>query len=327
MTESKSKKISSFTEGFKFFAGIISWVVLVLLMIIAGLLFYYYIAQKVYSVKGEDYRPAFSLYTIVSPSMVPNINVYDVVVNLRIDNPEDIKEGDIITFVSTSTLSMGKTITHRVTQVIHNDNGYSYVTKGDANVSPDGSPALYSNVIGKVAFKIPQLGRLQEFLGTKGGWLIVVVIPALCVIISDLLKIYRLNDAKHQIANYALIEDRKRRREATHKALVEKRLVRRYTTMRKPDDPMPLPYFIYTLMGHLPKQEPKEVIKNENPIPDLPMKVDLPKMLELPKKEEESKPVTINNTNNNNDNMNKNNISLPKKKHHKKKYYSKANQH
>ena len=44
----------------------------------------------------KKYKPALSFYTIVSPSMNPVIKVYDVVVNVRVNNPKDINVGDII---------------------------------------------------------------------------------------------------------------------------------------------------------------------------------------------------------------------------------------
>ena len=57
---------------------IISWTIFALLVICAILLVYYFIATKIYAKKGSGYEPKFSLYTIISPSMVPNIKVYDV---------------------------------------------------------------------------------------------------------------------------------------------------------------------------------------------------------------------------------------------------------
>ena len=76
----RSEKFSSISSKIKFVSGIISWVVLVILVIIALLLLYYFVSAKIYAQKGEEYKPAFALYTILSPSMVPNIKVYDVIV-------------------------------------------------------------------------------------------------------------------------------------------------------------------------------------------------------------------------------------------------------
>ena len=197
-----SDKFSSISSKIKFISGIISWVILVILVVIAMFLLYYFVAAKIYAQKGEEYKPAFALYTILSPSMVPNIKVYDVIVDVNVKSPQDIQVGDVITFRSTSSMTKDMIITHRVVQVKEENGEYSYVTKGDANLSPDASPAPYKNVQGKVLFHIPQLGRVQEFLGTKGGWLLVVVLPALYVIISDILKIARLKTVKNEVHHY-----------------------------------------------------------------------------------------------------------------------------
>ena len=137
-----SDKFSSISSKIKFISGIISWVILVILVVIAMFLLYYFVAAKIYAQKGEEYKPAFALYTILSPSMVPNIKVYDVIVDVNVKNPQDIQVGDVITFRSTSSMTKDMIITHRVVQVKEENGEYSYVTKGDANLSPDASPAM-----------------------------------------------------------------------------------------------------------------------------------------------------------------------------------------
>ena len=189
----KQENYSSSKAVFKLIANIISWTALALLILIAIFLLYLTISSKIYASKGMDYEPKFSLYTIISPSMEPNLRVYDIIIDQRIDSVNDIKIGDVITFISTSSISSNKTVTHRVIDIVIDENGnYQYKTKGDNNLSPDSAYAEYNNVIGKVLFKIPQLGRIQFFLANQGGWLVAVVIPALVIIIKDIMKIVKL---------------------------------------------------------------------------------------------------------------------------------------
>ena len=225
----KNEKIISFTNALKFVTGIISWVVLVILVIIAVMLVYYFLATKIYGEKGENYKPAFSLYTILSASMEPNINVFDVIVDVNVKKPEDIKVGDVITFISSSNLTTNMTITHRVIEVVKDGENYSYKTQGDANLIPDNTNAKYENVLGKVIFKIPQLGRIQDFLGQKGGWLVVIVIPALGVIISDIIKIFRLSGAKTSVENLNTMEEKAKEHEEQVKAEIENNLFLKYS--------------------------------------------------------------------------------------------------
>ncbi len=197
---------SGFKGTLKFIANTISWTALVLLILVALFLAYYTISNRLAEANGYKKDPFISLYTIISGSMIPNINVYDVVVNKRVDNPNEIKVGDVITFTSTGTLTQGKTITHRVIEVIEKDGKYYYKTQGDNNMTPDASPAEFEYVLGKVIFRIPQLGRIQSFIGTQGGWLVIIVIPALIIIISDILKIFKLTGVKNKIEKMDALE-------------------------------------------------------------------------------------------------------------------------
>ena len=192
----------------KYLSTVFTWSIFVLLITCAGFLAYYYISLQLYSTKGEKYKPKFSIYTIVSPSMVPNINVYDIIINLKVDNPSEIKVGNIITFISTSPSSNGMTITHRVTDIQIVNGEYQFTTKGDNNAVADSTPALYSNVIGKAVIKLPQLGRVQFFVASKTGWLFVVIVPAFYIILKDILKLIKLSRVKNKanIANEKLVK-------------------------------------------------------------------------------------------------------------------------
>lgn len=193
--DSKVKKKTSLTEIFKFISTIVSWTVFVLLLICAAFLIYYFIAVKVYVAKGSGYEPKFSLYTIITPSMTPNINVYDVVVDVKVDKPEDIKINDVITFYSSIHGVRNGTITHRVIAINKDVNGkYKYLTKGDYNLVDDGVDVEFDKIVGKVALRIPQLGRVQFFMASKLGWLLVVLLPALYIILKDILRIIRLKN-------------------------------------------------------------------------------------------------------------------------------------
>ncbi len=223
---------SGFKGVFKFITSVISWTALVILILLALFLAYYTISTRIYSSKGEKFEPYVSLYTIVSGSMEPNIKVYDVVISKKIKNPKDIKVGDVITFVSTSSISKGMTVTHRVIEVKETEKGTVYRTKGDNNLSPDTAPAEFHNVIGKVILRVPQLGRVQSFIGTQSGWLIVIVIPALIIIISDILKIFKLAGVKNQIEQ--IDEDNKRmKRERSKREEIRKEEIRKRLRLEK----------------------------------------------------------------------------------------------
>ena len=172
---------------------LLSYAIIVVLIFLGLFFAYYFVSLKMYEKNPTVNIPKFWLYTIISPSMEPNVKVYDVVVDLNVFNQNDIKKGDIITFVSNSNVSKGLTVTHRVVDIISNEDGTkSYITKGDNNLKADQATVNINDVLGKVLFKIPQLGRVQFLIADKFGWLLLILIPSLGVIIYDFIKLFRL---------------------------------------------------------------------------------------------------------------------------------------
>ena len=209
----------------KMISKVLSWIILTLLFLVAAFLMYYVISSKLYEARGMKFEPKYSLYTIISTSMEPNIKVYDVVFDKKV-NPSDIKEGDIITFISSSTLSEGMTVTHRVIGIVETESGLKFRVQGDNNSTPDSSLVDSRNILGRVLFKIPQLGRIQFLIQSRGGWLFALLIPALCVVIYDIIKVIRLSNIKDKIEeiNKEPEEDLelKRKEEALKKRLKNK---------------------------------------------------------------------------------------------------------
>lgn len=178
------------TNPIKFIIGVISYALFIWLLLIGITLLIYVADMKIRESKG-DYTPSkFNAYVVLTGSMIPNINIKDVVITKKV-SAEEIKEGDVITFFSSDPRFEGITVTHRVLQKSTDKvtGEVIYKTKGDNNNVADGAPAYDYNVLGKVIFKIPMLGYLQEFLATQGGWIIVILIPCLLVISYDIVQI------------------------------------------------------------------------------------------------------------------------------------------
>ena len=142
--------------------------------------------------KGIQKPALVSAYTIVSPSMVPNINVLDVIITTRVSDPSKIKVGDVITFNSTDYRSSGVTVTHRVKKVEKTSDGkYLFTTKGDANNTEDATRQPFSSIYGKVLLRLPKLGYIQYILSTVLGWLLLIIVPTVLIIGADIIKIIK----------------------------------------------------------------------------------------------------------------------------------------
>ena len=218
----------NFLKLLKIIGKIISWALFVILIIAAIFLIYYYIATRIYAKKGPGYEPKFSIYTIISPSMTPTINTYDTIINVRVDDAKDVHVGDVITFISTSLASPGITITHRVVGITADEKGnICYKTKGDYNPIEDQACAKYSNLIGKVIFKIPQLGRVQFFLAKTEGWLLCILIPAIIIVVRDVMRIIKLVTIKDTVAKVDDKKDaEKKKKEAERKKELKRKLLK-----------------------------------------------------------------------------------------------------
>ena len=212
-----NRKDNSKKSIFKLIADILTWTIFAILMIVAAFLIYYVIANAVYSKKGERFKPIVSLYTIISGSMLPTIKVYDVVVNLRVDDPSKLHEGDVITFISQSKINYGDTITHRINKITYDNGTYYFTTKGDNNLVPDESPVEFNNIIGKVILKIPQLGQAQFFLLKQGSKLFLILIPSFGILIYDLLKMLNLVDTKKKVDKSLEVKENKLSKEEEEK--------------------------------------------------------------------------------------------------------------
>ena len=161
--------------------------ILVFLVIIIN-----FIDQKNNLKKGIQKPALVSAYTIVSPSMVPNINVLDVIITTRVSDPAKIKVGDVITFNSTDYRSSGVTVTHRVKKIEKTSDGkYLFTTKGDANNTEDATRQPFSSIYGKVLLRLPKLGYIQYILSTVLGWLLLIIVPTVLIIGADIIKIIK----------------------------------------------------------------------------------------------------------------------------------------
>ncbi len=99
----------------------------------------------------------FQRYIILfvsTASMTPAIPKSSlIVVDTR---PESFGLGEVVTFNYENRCLF----THRIVELTHEENSLFYVTKGDANDSPDDKTLTKSDIRGKVIFTLPYTGYL-----------------------------------------------------------------------------------------------------------------------------------------------------------------------
>lgn len=146
-------------------------VLMVMGLVLAGLAFLYFV-------------PGYNLLMVRSESMVPYLNIGDLIVTGPMNGPfkGEISPGTVVTYQYRNEL-----VTHRVKQI----DGEVLVTQGDATEDPDPWQVTINDVRGVFLFKIPSVGYVTRFVQTKTGWFLTIIIPgALLVLwlVKDIVK-------------------------------------------------------------------------------------------------------------------------------------------
>ena len=134
---------------------------------------------------GLFFLDDYDAYVVMSDSMQPTIKSGDMVI---IGSPgslftESLAPGEIITFERNKNL-----VTHRIVSM----EGDTIYTKGDGQEEADPwSVSRFFDVKGSYIFHIPYIGLVSNFIKTKTGWFLCVILPAACLlgfIIKDIVK-------------------------------------------------------------------------------------------------------------------------------------------
>jgi len=126
-------------------------------------------------------------YVVASGSMIPVLQVYDVLIVQGHEPFEDIEVGDIIVFNRPS--DHNRVIVHRVASIIQED-PKTIRTQGDANpASIPGTdfPITEEEYIGKVAYTLPQVGYVTQLLKPPINYIIIAIVVGI-MIVKQLLK-------------------------------------------------------------------------------------------------------------------------------------------
>ncbi|MHA7648035.1 signal peptidase I [Nitrosopumilus sp. S4] len=121
-------------------------------------------------------------YVVASGSMIPVLEVYDVLIVSGHVTFEEIDVGDIIVFNRPS--DHDRVIVHRVASIL-NEDPKTIRTKGDANpASIPGTdfPITQEEYIGKVAYTIPQIGYVTQLLKPPINYVIIAIVIGIMVV-------------------------------------------------------------------------------------------------------------------------------------------------
>ena len=132
----------------------------------------------------------YSIYRVSTGSMEPELMVGDVILDKVVENPETLREGDIITFEGSGVLQ-GQVITHEVIKAPYTEDGRQLIqTKGIANEIAD-APIELSRVRGIMICEVPVLTLFYSIFLSNWGFLIVIAL-VLFIFVDELVTIIRI---------------------------------------------------------------------------------------------------------------------------------------
>lgn len=162
--------------------------------------------------------------SVLTESMEDTINPGDLIICSLTDIEDEFQKGDIVTFPI--ELNGEKVLnTHRIVEVVEDDNIIYYRTQGDneeTNPEPDKDLQTASTIVAKyTGTKIPGLGTVLSFIRTQLGFFLCVLLPMILFFIYEAVRVVMnllaynkekaVEEAQTAVKNSELTEEQKKR--------------------------------------------------------------------------------------------------------------------
>lgn len=161
--------------------------------------------------------------SVQTQSMEDTINVGDLIFCSLTENDNEFQKGDIVTFPI--ELNGEKVLnTHRIVEVVEDDNIIYYRTQGDneeTNPEPDKDLQTSSTIVAKyTGTKIPGLGNVLSFIRTQLGFFLCILLPMILFFIYEAARVIMnllaynkekaFEEAQSAVSNSELTEEQKK---------------------------------------------------------------------------------------------------------------------
>lgn len=133
----------------------------------------------------------YSVFRVLTGSMEPAIPTDSLIVVDRMEASE-VRDGDIISYFSQDPSFGGAVNTHRVVSVSQDGDRIVFETKGDANQMSDRYPATSEDLIGKVVFVSPVMGKMVRLLSNPLIFLPLIILPMFGILIMNLVRTIKM---------------------------------------------------------------------------------------------------------------------------------------
>ena len=127
----------------------------------------------------------YTALRVTTGSMKPTYDVDSLIVVKKVD-PETIKVNDVISFYSQDPVLDGAVNTHRVVEILEEEQGRVFVTKGDNNNVTDAYNVESEYLIGKVVASSIVIGKISRLVANPLIFIPIILIPLALILISNL---------------------------------------------------------------------------------------------------------------------------------------------
>ena len=182
-TDIKSEIKGSSHKAIKRIAKILGNVVFALLVIVAAAIVFFTVQSKMAG--GTPKIAGYNLYTVLSGSMEPALHTGSIVL-VKPVSADTLAVNDVVTFKGSDGSQL---VTHRIVAVTPGE-PLAFTTRGDANDANDQQPLLASAVVGKVIKTIPYVGFAMNFIRSKIGLLVLVILPGALIAVLEMWKLF-----------------------------------------------------------------------------------------------------------------------------------------
>ena len=156
----------------------------------------------------------YRAYIVNSDSMAAtDFNAGDLIFVKEVD-PNSLREGDIITFISQNTESFGETVTHKIRKLTRDASGNpGFITYGTTTDVDDATVVTFPYILGQYQSHLPYVGTFFNFLKTPQGYIVCIFIPFMLLILYQgvncvqLFRRYKSEQVAEMEAEKARIEE------------------------------------------------------------------------------------------------------------------------
>lgn len=190
--------------------GVISDILLILILVIAIIITVMTFTSK-NSEAGIGNVFGYTPFSIQSDSMAPTFKSGDLIITREVKNINELEIGDVITYSTVLTDADGRSVrgynTHRILDIEYNNDNTirAFATKGDGIDTEDNTLVLPDEVIAKQVnsgldengnykegLKISNFGMALNFLQSRTGFMVCIIIPLALFFIWQIYKLIAL---------------------------------------------------------------------------------------------------------------------------------------